>query len=171
MKINDKSQSYIVLAVIIFAFYYLIIKPAKKGVTDILGITDSEDKKEVEREINNKNGPFTKELWHDYFYMPPAPANNRKKISGVLQLSMPKMIIELHKKFGILSDNEKGVFTFFAKFKTQCEVSFFSEFFYKQYNIDILYYLRNGVDFLPENGLSDSALNKIIKAINKLPIR
>ena len=171
MKINDKSQTYIVIAIIIFAFYYLIIKPAKKGFTDSLGITDSQDKIDVENEVQNTNSPLNAQLWHTYFYQPPATPNGRQKLSGVFQLAAPKMIKDLKKCFGILTDNEAGVYTFFSRFKTQSEVSYFSQVFKEVYNKDLFTFLKTGLDLLPENGLSYSAVNKIVKTVKKLKFK
>lgn len=171
MKINDKSQTYIVLAIIIFAFYYLVIKPASKGITDVIGITDSADTKAVEKEVQNIKSPFSESLWRNYFYKAPATPNGRQKLSGVFQLAAPKMVRDLKKCFGILSDNEKAVFVFFARFKTQCEISFFAACFNEIMKKDLLSFLREGFNALPQNGISDANVNKIIKAANKLPLK
>ena len=171
MKFNDKSQTYIVLAIIIFAFYYLVIKPAGKGITDTLGITESADTKAVEKEVQKKGSPFNISLWRNYFYKAPAEPNGRQKLSGVFQLAAPKMVADLKKCFGILSDNEKAIFVFFARFKTQCEISFFSYIFNDVMKKDLISFLREGFNFLPENGLSDADVNKIIKSANKLPLK
>lgn len=171
MKINDKSQTYIVIAIIFFAAYYLIIKPAKKVFTDSLGITDSEDKKAIEKEVQTPLSPLNTLLWRRFFYQTPAQPNGRQKIPGTFQLSMPKMVKDLKKCFGILEDNENAVFSFFARFQTQSEVSYFATAFKEIYKKDLFTFLRTGFDFVPQNGLSDGDVNKIIKAMNKLKLK
>lgn len=169
MKINDKSQTYLVLAGIIFAFYYFIILPAKKSLTDTLGLTDSADTLNVQKESIKKLSGFNVDFWRNNFYLPPAPINGRKKISGVFQIACFDYVKDLKKNFGFLSDNENGAISFFGRFKSKSELSFFSMIFEQQMKQPLLNFLRKGTNLLPENGLSDKDVNKIISYVNKLP--
>ena len=171
MKINNQSQTYIVLAVIIFSFYYLIIRPAKNSLAESLGLRDNADNTAVQNEVQKDNSPFATNLWHNFFYMPPAQPNGRAKISGVLQLAVPKMVKDLKKCFGILSDNDRGISQFFSRFKSQCEVSFFAQAFLQIEKRDLLEFLQKGFNFLPENGMSDKDINKLIKIVNNLKVK
>lgn len=165
---NNKQLTERIL--IFVALYLFFGKPLLNMLAKFLGVKDSEEKIKVQSEALNDKSPFSTNFWHAYFYAGGAKPNGRKPITNDLVKRTNDLSIEIHKCFGILEDNEEGIVSAFAKFRSQCEVSLVATTFEQKYGKGFFDYLRTGVGVSPQNGLSETDLSKLILFVYKLPV-
>lgn len=129
----------------------------------LLGIAESKDTKEVEQFFSEEpqQNPWSPEFWK---YGPPGQTR-------ILTTDhADKLATGLHNAFGLLNDDEDGIYAIFKSLPTQSCVSFLAGRFYLKYGKDLYSWLRGGSWNQPGfDHLSDAELNRVNRIVLSLP--
>jgi hypothetical protein len=128
-----------------------------KKVLEGLGIWESKDTKDLDNVATNPYSPWSPNFWKQ------GPANTLI----LTEAGANEKIATLANCFGFFNDNEEGAKAVFTNFKTQSQLSYFSEKFEAAMKQDLLKWLRGG--WWPEDRLSDADVNEINQYILRLP--
>lgn len=165
MKINisEKSQDLLVKFVLVIILYLVFAKP----VFDYLGITKSKGDRIRAKQLSDPNSCFKTEFWKKYYQH--ANKTTGKKLSLALSQQLQSIAKEIYEAFGYWTDDESKISGAIYRLKTKAEVSIMASYFQNAYHVDLLTYLSNGKDTMPQNGLGDYELQIIINYVDKLP--
>ena len=152
------------------AVYLLFAKPIMNFIKEKLGMKDTQETKDTEQEALDNSSPFKPDFWRRYMYQAPTAAKGRKPVSVNMVNRLNKIHKDLKACFGYLSDNDEGAFAQIGLIRTQSECSYLAAQFAQVEKKDLLEFLRTGTDILPNNGLDDKSISKIIARIKKLPL-
>lgn len=164
----NKEQETLLLKFGIFLAIYLI---AGKPILNFLGITKSKMHKLIESETQNPNSPFSANFWRSYYYQGGAPANGRAPLTSTMLAVADKAAIDLFKHFGLWIDDEGAIKAVFTSQRSKAAVSLIAQSFKTKFGKELLWFLQNGKDVVPHNGLSDSELSEILFYVNNLPAK
>jgi len=165
MKVSEKSQDLLIKAGLFVVAYLVIAKP----VFNFLGITKSKGDRIRAKELSDPNSPFKMEYWKRYYKYPGKIPYTGKTLSGTRKKELEAAVKKLYDAFGYLTDDEDIISAVIYSLKTKSEVSIFATYFYIAYKKDLLTYLSNGKDLMPQNGLGDYELNIILTYVDALP--
>lgn len=127
-----------------------------KGFLNKLGITESQDTKDLDKEAANPYSPWSPLFW-------------TKGPTGTILLrvaDMEKMYQTLQDSWGYFDDDEEKAKGVIKGLKTQSQLSFFSDWMKKTKSIDLFDYMRGGAYW---HRLEDSDMNELTEYIKKLP--
>lgn len=165
MKVNlsQSTQDLIVKMVLFVLFYFIFAKP----VFNFLGITKSKGDRIRDKELSDPNSPFKTDYWRKYYKT--AGGSGSGKVLTVARSNQLKADAkQIYDAFGIFTDDEDKISSAIYDCKTKAEVSIMSYYFTAQYKKDLLTYLANGKDLMPQNGLGDYELNIILTYVDSL---
>lgn len=164
MKVNlsQKSQDMITM-VIIFVFIYLIFA---KPIFNWLGITKSKGDRIRLKELSDPDSPFKTNYWRKYYQSQSNPRG--KKLTSQRVTELHNDAKQIYDAFGVFKDDEDKISSAFFDLKSKAEVSIMSYYFENSYKKDLLTYLANGKDLMPQNGLGDYELNIILDYVSSL---
>lgn len=162
LKISEKSQDLLIKAGLIAIAYIVIAKP----IFNKLGITKSKADRIREKELGNPDSPFKTDFWKRYFRNPSKPTAKLFNVARYTQIFNNVKL--LYDAFGYWTDDEEAVAAIMYDLKTKAEVSIFSNIFQNEYKKDLLTYLAQGKDLMPQNGLGDYDLGIIMKYVASL---
>lgn len=171
IKLNSSSQNLLFKVVLIVIVYLIFGKP----ILNKLGITKSKSDRIRAEEEQDNNSPFKTALWRKYLFISPAlggvPFPGGKQITAEAANRCIKSAQQIFEGFGYMTDDEAKIKGAFNMIKTQAECSLMSWYFLDKYSVDLLDYLANGKDVMPQNGLGDYDVLKIISQIKSLPLK
>ena len=128
-----------------------------KKVFTKVGIFDSPETKNIDKEITNPESAFNPNFYKKYSFY--TYAIDRSKANEYAK--------KIYDSFGFFNDCEECIFSVFYSLKTKSNVSFVSESFQNLYGQALLPFLRGG--WYPQDRLSDSDVSKILDFVSKLP--
>jgi hypothetical protein len=131
-----------------------------KKILEGLGIWDSKDTKQLDADSGNPNS------WWNPLYWQNKPANV-EYTSPITEATARTYAKQIYDAFGIFNDNEEQVISVFRHLPSKAAGSFLAWVFAKQYNEDLLTFLRGG--WWPQDRLSDADVNTINNYVNRLP--
>lgn len=159
-----KNEDFLLKAAVIFAGYFIIFKP----VLNKFGITKSQKEKAIITETENPKSAFNKTFWRGYFYDALVSPNGRKPVTAAMLAKANKNAQNVYNSFGYFVDDEARVKAAFKNCISKSDVSLLSFEFSRLYDTDLLKYLSQGIDILPQNGLSEQEIIEIVNFVNKL---
>jgi len=157
MKLSERNQNLLITVAIAGGAFLLFVRPLLVK----LGLAAGEGARAVNNLQRLPNNPFSP----NYFLA------LKIKPSASLIAELEKKAKILWAAFGYFTDDEDAIFAVFKSLRSKAEVSLFSYYFTQYSHVDLLTFLQNGRDVLPENGLSDTEINNILAYVNRLPIK
>jgi hypothetical protein len=127
-----------------------------KGLLNKLGITDSQDTRDLDQEASNPYSPWSPLFWNQ------GPSGT--KLLNVA--TMQNMYDTLQSAWGYFDDDEEKAIGVIKGLKTQSQLSFFADWLQKTKSIDLFDYMRGGAYW---NRLEDSDMNELTQYIKQLP--
>lgn len=175
-KLTKENENLIGKLLFIVALYILFAKPLWDKFQIMLGNKDSPIKKEIEEEALNvvnvkpiKASPFGKDYWRQFYADANSPLNGRERLRGDLYDPAKSKAAQLKKCFGFFSDDDTNFITVFGTIKSKAELSLVCWFLESDLKKPALTFFRTGLDTLPNNGMGETTIKKIISASKKLP--
>jgi hypothetical protein len=142
--------------------YFGVIRPILKK----LGIQQTQEQVEAQQSVNrientpNVNNPFSPVYWKQF---------QGKKVHLFNNDTTNRFVKRLYDSMGYFSDDESAVFSVFTQMKYKTQVSWISDQFNRTYKLDLFNFLKQGKGALPQAGLNELELQKIIKIVEALP--
>jgi hypothetical protein len=141
------------------AVLLIVLKPLREALTRVfsfVGLASSQDNKDVETAISDRNALSP---WSPLFY---------KQYGGTILTSAAASDLSkrIYDAFGGFNDDEDAVYAVFYQLKTKAQVSHLVDVFRQKYAADLLTFLRGGN--WPQDRMSDAELNNILNYVNKL---
>ena len=161
-----QETKYIVIGIALFVGYRKVIKP----VFDFFGLTKSDTDESISVQVSSPQSAFSPNYWRNYFYSAGTTANGRRPLTNTMINQAKQYAKRIYDAMGYLSDDEDEVVGAFTSMGSKSIVSLTCYFFSETYQgKNLLMYLKNGVDILPQNGLSDSIIEDIINTVRNKP--
>jgi hypothetical protein len=167
MKMDKATQQLFYRLVLVLIIYVIFAKP----IFDKLGLSRSKGDKLFQDAVQDTEGPFSVNLWRKYYYQAGTQANTRTLLTRDMFDRCDKVSDAIYNAMGYMYDDEDEVKSAIDKCNSQCEISLACFIFAEKYKKNLLTYLRNGVDIMPQNGLGDLELQAIIIYVNNLKIK
>lgn len=142
--------------------YFGVIRPILQKLGIQQTVQEAEATKAVQKIENTPNvdNPFS-------------PVYYKKFVGKTVHLfngsTTTNLVKRLYDAMGYFSDNESEVFSVFSQMKYKTQVSWISDQFNRTYKLDLFNFLKQGKGTLPQAGLNELELQKIIKIVEALP--
>jgi hypothetical protein len=142
--------------------YFGVIRPILKKLGIQQTVEEAEATKAVQKIENtpNINNPFSPVYWKKFV---------GQKVYLFNKDTTDRLVKRLYDAFGYFTDDESAVFSVFSQMKYKTQVSWISDHFNRTYKIDLFNFLKQGKGSLPQAGLNELELQKIIKIVEALP--
>lgn len=157
--------------------YVLFARPLLNLIKEKLGVKDTPEKKQIDAIAQDPKSFFSVDFWRDYLYQDGATPNGRKRVDLPTFKRLQDVQQKIFNAMGVFYDDEAAIFGALSNVKTQAELSYTCFLFWSEHketivnmrSDNLLTYLREGKNVLPENGLNETDILKIINAATKLP--
>jgi hypothetical protein len=142
--------------------YFGVIRPILKK----LGIQQTQEQVIAQQAVNkientpNVDNPFSPVYWKKF---------QGKTVHLFNVDTTNRFVKRLYDSMGYFSDDESAVFSVFSQMKYKTQVSWISDQFNRTYKLDLFNFLKQGKGPLPQAGLNELELQKIIKIVEALP--
>lgn len=160
---KDNTQYYIIGGIALLA-YFGIFRPILKK----FGFATNQETNNVNQaqtgapEIN----PFSPGYYKEIVRRNPGVNMTFKSQNG-----LEKIYKIFYDGFGYVYDDENKITSAFVQLASKIQVSQFSEYVQKKTGVDIITFMRNGINsYNAASGLSDTEINRIIQIVNSKPI-
>lgn len=142
--------------------YFGVIRPILKKLGIQQTVEEAEATKAVQKIENTPNisNPFSPVYWKKFAGQKVHLFNND---------TTNRFVKRLYDAMGYFTDDESAVFSVFSQMKYKTQVSWISDNFNRTYKIDLFNFLKQGKGTLPQAGLNELELQKIIKIVEALP--
>ncbi len=141
---------------------YFIYKSIR-GTTDLLDITKSKEDKQVLQQIVKNDNAWSPNYWKSF------RNGNIQLIKQSEAERLRKIIVDSVSRLPFMT-NDSAILSVFKNLRYKTQVSFFSDYFLKKENVDLLTYIKFGYTFFWGNtGIDDTTSKTIIEYVNNLP--
>jgi hypothetical protein len=142
--------------------YFGVIRPILKKLGIQQTVEEAEATKAVQKIENtpNINNPFSPVYWKKFVGL---------KVQLFNKDTTDRFVDRIYNAMGFFSDDESAIFSVFSQMKYKTQVSWISDHFNRRYKIDLFNFLKQGKGSLPQAGLNELELQKIIKIVEALP--
>lgn len=157
-------SSLVLPAGALLLLYFGVIRP----LTNKLGLTQSAEDREREREIDQAIGA---DGWNPTFYNTymRLPANAGKVFCLKRSADLDALAKRIYNAWGTFNDDESAIYAVFRELRSQLQLSQLCERYAKNYNTDLLTRLKNSW-FKWDDGLEPQEFIEIAKIVKALPV-
>ena len=161
-KIQDSNLLPIAIIGVGGVAVYFLYK-AVRGTTDLFDITKSKADQQAIKQITSNDNAWSPNYWKSF---------KNGKVQLIKQAEaerLRKIIVDSVSRIPFQTNDSK-ILSVFKTFKYKTQVSFFSDYFLKKENVDLLTYIKFGYTFFWGNtGIDDTTSKAIIEYVNNLP--
>lgn len=161
-KVGKINQGDVITALIALAGGYILIRGTGliDSVLEFLHLKTSKDTQTVDQTISSPDNAFNPNYWKNYTSFPHG-AFTEQQAADLAQ--------QIYDALTWYSDDFDQAFGAIKACFSKANVSFVSWEFQKQYQLDLLGYLRHGNNLTPLDGFSDTHIAEIVNYVNSLP--